>query len=204
MRKFSSVIVVLSMLLLMNGCGGNTDSLRFKKGNASIPHMEMFSYELNMGNKVNSGTLTAELWQNGECSKSSPVILNSQTKEIGVSLLIDGYETDEAVKGLNVQIDTDEVSGSGLTRFEIPRDFKGYLFSAYEDNESMEISEENDLILAAMAFDTGDGVRSIDCRKLVSEPSALSCYSYILVIRAEFSSEQIEAQAESKTDISEQ
>lgn len=193
MKKRYSIILVLSLMLFMNGCTNQADSLKYIHENAGGSHIKLASYEVNIGNKVGGGTLVAELWQNGECTEGSPVTLNNQTKEIGISLLIDGSGTDESAKGLNAQIDVDEALGSELTYFELPQGIIGYSFTAYEDNEVIEISEDEEVILAALAFDTGAGVSGVDCKKLASEPDVLSSYSCIIVVRAEFTSEQIEA-----------
>lgn len=136
--------------MLMSGCGKNTDSLKFIYEKSPSPNTEVASYEVNMGNNVRGGTVVAELWENGECIISSPVSLNNQTKEVNLSLLINGYGTFESEKNLNVQIDTDGVSGSELTAFELPKDVNGYSFTAYEDKQVIEIEPDEEVILAAM------------------------------------------------------
>lgn len=200
MKKVNGFAMILILLLSMNGCGKNTDFLKFVYEKSASPATELASYEVNMGNNVGGGTVVAELWENGECIKSSPVSLNNQTKEVNLSLLINGYGTFESEKNLNVEIDTNEVSGSVLTAFELPKEINGYSFTAYEDKQVIEIEPNKEVILAAMAFDMGDGVRSVDCEILVSEPGRLSSYSLILVIRATFTSEQLEPQAEAEAE----
>ena len=170
----------------MTGCANQPDSLKFIYENAGNPDTELALYEVNIGNKVSGGALVAELWQNGECLESSPITLNTDTKELHLSLLLDRHATSESMQGLNVQIGTEEVTDSELKYFEVPEDIKGYSFSAYEDKEVIEVAPNEEFILAAMAFDMGNGVRSIDCKTLVSDPSVLSSYSCIAVVRAKF------------------
>ena len=145
--------------------------------------------------KVVGATVTADLWQDGECTEGTPLTINSGTKTIDISLLIDELWTENSPKALNVQIDTNELPGSVLTSFALPEEIIGYSFAAYNDREKIEVNPGEEVILCALAFDTGSGVRSVDCKSLIDEPGRIEGYSCIAVIRAAFMAEQIAPQA---------
>lgn len=191
--------VVLVLLICLAGCTSEQDTLKFIYENAGLPNKECVSYEVNIGNKVGGATAVAELWQHGECIKSTPLILNNETDKIYISLLVDGFGTADDTKGLNVQIETDDASGSILTYFELPTEIASYSFTAYDDKEVIKVTADEEILLGAMAFDTGDGVRTVDCRSLTDEPEKIKDYSCILIIRAAFMEERIDPQSEAKT-----
>jgi len=111
-----------------------------------------------------------------------------------ISFLADGFGTNEGVRGLNVQIDTNEKAGSGLTCFELPAQVVGYSFTAYDDKEVIKIYAGEEKILAAMAFDVGDGIRSMDCASLSKEPKRITSAPCLLIVRVAFTAEQIPSQ----------
>ena len=197
MKKVIKFIAVLTFLIVLAGCNSQKDSLKFIEQKSGLPNKVLASYEVNIGNKVGGATVVAELWKNGECTESTPVTLNNETKEINISLLIEGFGTENNTEGLNVQVDTDEASGSVLTYFELPQNVLGYSFTAYTDKEIINVNAGEEMLLGAMAFDTGSGVRSVDCKSLIDEKEKIKDYSCVLIIRAKFTSESI---SESKSE----
>lgn len=189
-------ITILALVICLAGCKSKQDTLKFIYENVGLPNKECASYEVNIGNKVGGANVVAELWQHGECTKSTPLILNNETAKIYISVLVDGFGAEDDTKGLNVQIETDEISGSILTYFELPTEIIGYSFTAYDDKEVINVTAGKELLLGAMAFDTGDGVRTVDCKSLIDEPEKIKDYSCILIIRAAFAEEQINPQSE--------
>ena len=196
MRKAVCLLAVFAIFASLAGCTGQKDTITFHSEWSSLTNNKRASYDVNIGNKVGGASVTAGLWQDGQCTESTPVILNSGTKTIDISLLIDELWTENAEKSLNVQICTDEQSGSVLAAFPLPEGIIGYSFAAYNDREKIEVNAGEDVILCALAFDTGSGVRSVDCKSLINEPGRLEEYSCIAVIRAAFTAEQIAPQAE--------
>lgn len=196
MKKVICFLVIFAIFASLAGCAGQKDTITFHSEWSSLANNKRASYEVNIGNKVGGASVTAELWQDGECTKGTPLTLNSGTKNIDISLLIDELWTENAEKALNVQIGTDEQSGSVLAAFPLPEGIIGYSFAAYNDREKIEVNAGEDVILCALAFDTGSGVRTLDCKSLIDEPGRLEEYSCIAVIRAAFTAEQIAPQAE--------
>lgn len=191
MKRKIACFIIFSFLMAFMGCASKKDTLKFIYEGTGLPDKECASYEVNIGSQVGGAVIVAELWKDGQCTKSTPLTVNKDTKKIDFSFLVEDENN-----GLNVQIETDQVSGSVLTCFELPEDVKGYSFTAYEDKEIINISAGEEVLLGAMAFDTGKGVRIIDCESLISQPERIKEYSCILVIRATFTAEQIDAQSE--------
>ncbi|MDE5803608.1 MAG: hypothetical protein K2I22_11880 [Lachnospiraceae bacterium] len=162
------------------------DTLKFVKENVTPANMQCVDYEVNLGTNVGGATIIAELWQNGACTESLPVVLNSQNSQLQISFLVDGFGTNEGVQGLNIQIGMDDQADSALAFFELPSQVIGYSFAAYEDKEIIKVHAGEEHILAAMEFDVGDGVESIDCVSLLDEPERLTSDSCLLIVRATF------------------
>lgn len=196
MRRKLTFPALLMLLILLAGCADAGDTIRFRKVDSGLPNSRSASYELNLGNRVGGASAVAELWLDGECVSSTPVTLCADTPVLSMTFRVGGFGSGQDARGLDVQLETGEVSGSVLTHFELPEKVLGYSFTAYEDGETLEIRPDEERILVAMAFDTGSGVRTVDCETLAEDGTRLADYSCILVIRADFMSERIEPQAE--------
>ena len=155
-------------------------------------------FALNLGSEVKSGDITAELWQNGECVKSTPAIFTKFAEEI--SLCVTPVKGEEKYEYVDVQISTDQYNGSVLTRFNLPKysGGLGWATMSRELNEKTKLQPKTDKILLAVAFDMGSGVHALDCESLETEPERLEKYECILVIRANFSAEDLAPQLSSE------
>ena len=199
--KLKGIFLITFVLLIsIVGCTGKQDTLKFIYENTGMPNKECALYEVNIGNEVHGATVVAELWRDGECTGSAPLTVNNETETISISFLIEGFGTEDNTKNLNVQIETDEVSGSILMQFELPQEVIGYSFTAYDDKEVLNVNAGDEMLLSAIAFDTGPGVRTVDCKSLIEEPEKIKDYSCILIIRAAFTAEQINPQSEDPAD----
>lgn len=179
--------------MALTGCGGQKDTLRFVYEKTGVPDQECVSYEVDIGREAGGAAVTAELWEDGACTASTPLTLGRETEELHISLLAEGRGTEK--DGLYVQMETGEVSGSILTYFALPAGWTGYSFSAYEDGDILPVHAGEEIVLAAMAFDTGDGVRSVSCPALTDGTETLEDEACVLVIRAAFTAERIGPQA---------
>ena len=158
-----------------------------------MPDQECVSYEVDNGREAGGAAVTAELWEDDECTASTPLTLGRETEELHISLLAEGRGTEK--DGLYVQMETGEVSGSLLTCFGLPSGWTGYSFSAYKDGDILPVHADEEIVLAAMTFDTGDGVRSVSCPALTDGTETLEDEACVLVIRAAFTAERIGPQA---------
>ena len=193
MRKAAALLGVLALIMALAGCGGQKDTLRFVYEKTGVPDKECVSYEVDIGREAGGAAVTAELWEDGACTASTPLTLGRETEALHISLLAEGRRTEK--DGLYVQMETGEVSGSLLTCFGLPSGWTGYSFSAYEDGDILPVHAGEEIVLAAMAFDTGDGVRSVSCPALTDGTETLEDEACVLVIRAAFTAERIGPQA---------
>ena len=193
MRKAAALLGALTLVMALTGCGGQKDTLRFVYEKTGVPDQECVSYEVDIGREAGGAAVTAELWEDDECTASTPLTLGRETEELHISLLAEGRGTEK--DGLYVQMETGEVSGSILTCFGLPSGWTGYSFSAYKDGDILPVHAGEEIVLAAMAFDTGDGVRSVSCPALTDGTETLEDEACVLVIRAAFTAERIGPQA---------
>ena len=129
MRKAAALLGALTLIMALTGCGGQKDTLRFVYEKTGMPDKESVSYEVDIGREAGGAAVMAELWEDGECTVSTPLTLGRETEELHISLLAEGHGTEK--DGLYVQMETAEVSCSLLTCFVLPSGWTGYSFSAY-------------------------------------------------------------------------
>ena len=67
-------------------------------------------------------------------------------------------------------------------------------YHSYEDRKIIDVHAGEEVLLCAMAFDTGTGVRSVSCERLSEDSEQLQEYACLLVIRASFTAEPLHAQ----------
>lgn len=157
----------------------------------TVADENLVTYEVDLGYKVGHAVIVAEQWSDGVCISAAPVILTQDMEELQIRMK--ERKNDGKLVGIDIQIDTDESSGSLLTYFEMPREHSviGWAFTAYEENAKIKVIPEAEKILAAMAFDEGKGVRAFDCESLVKEPERLENAGQMIVVRAVFREEAV-------------
>lgn len=193
------VCVIVAVCFLTNP-KGHHDTLRFRNDAGA----EMYGgwFDVNLDREVKSGTLYAEQWQNGECTRSASIGINQDTRELALLCSIVKDETDGGWMGLDIQIGPSEIDGGDLlTRFILPElpdgtpgRGQGFSFTSFEEGKYVQVAPGENRILAAMAFDLGEGVRSYSCEALEQEPKRLEEAEYLVVIRGVFSDEEIPTQ----------
>lgn len=170
------------------------DSLRLVERSAAS-RANQVQYEVSLGQKVKSGNIFVEQWVNGTCIPSAPVAFSGYVDEIGIR--ISERREKGQIIGMDVQVETNEYGGSLLTYTPFAEEHSviGWSFTAHELKETVEIAPGEEVILAAMAFDIGQGVRVFDCETLITEPERLEKAERMIVIRAVFSEETMEPSA---------
>ncbi len=153
-------------------------------------------FAVDIGRQTGSGRIYAEQWSDGECVQSSPVPFTRYLEQLEI---IAGFDRENG--SVSIQIDTGQYGGSLLTSFQLPegKQVAGWSFTSFEEGEKIAVQPDTEQILAALAFDMGNGVQVFDCESLTREPERLEQAEYIVVIRACFDSEMEEGQAESET-----
>lgn len=152
-------------------------------------------FAVDIGRQTGSGRIYAEQWSDGECVKSTPVSFTRYLEQLEV---ITSFDRENG--SVSIQIDTGQYGGSLLTSFQLPEEKQavGWSFTSFEEGEKIAVQPDTEQILAALAFDMGNGVQVFDCESLTREPERLEQAEYIVVIRACFDSEMEEGQAESE------
>ena len=163
------------------------DSLTYVQVDTAVG--QRADFDVDLGRTVKSAVLTAELWQNGQCTSSSPVTVNAQTKRL--TLLFSDRRENLNLIGENIQIDTDETAGSLVTYFAFPERVVGWSFTSWRDEADIPVFDGANVILAAMNCDTGSGVRSTSCRAFMDDPARLAASSCVIVVRARFYGEEV-------------
>ncbi len=196
----AGICILLAVCLLTNP-RHKRDSLRFVRGESVSNHYSA-DFTLSLGEQVKSGTVYAEQWSRGECVQSSSVLLTRYAAELHIQMDLlrneDSERNSGSFGGVNIQMNSDQYGGALLTYFPLPeeREISGWSFSSYEPGEEITIHPGDTPVLAAMAFDAGEGIRVFDCEILTSEPERLDTADYMILIRAEFSDEDIPPSAD--------
>ena len=183
--------VIVAVCLLTNPLKHN-DYLRLMVHSTSGKNQAQ--YKIELGNQVFSGTLYAEQWVDGTCIRSAPLTMDQHVEEI--QILASARRENGSMVGTDIQIETGENESSLITYFAFPEDnsIRGWSFTAYELKEKVTIFPGDEVILAAIAFDVGNGVRAFAPETLINTPERLSSADYMLVIRACFSSGKFDNQ----------
>lgn len=198
-----TLLAVFVCLIGIVSCALNpaaeSDTLKFVKQETPASNHQA-KYEVELGNRVMSGAVYAEQWSNGTCVQSAPVTLTQDVEEIQIRLK--ERREEGKIVGTDIWIDTDESGGSLNTYFAFPEEnsITGWAFNAYEEDEVVKVAPEEEKILAVMSFDLGEGVRVFDPETWVKEPERLEQASYMIVVRADFSAEEIGETGETKEE----
>ncbi len=191
----AGVCILLAVCLLTNP-RQEKDSLCFIWGDSISNHYRA-DFALSLGEEAKSGTVYAEQWSRGECVRSSSILLTRYAAEIHIQIDLLQNEDSEgnsgSFGGINIQMNSDQYGGSLLTYFPLPEDREmiGWSFSSYLPGEEFTVCPGDSRVLAAMAFDAGQGIRVFDCETLTDEPERLHTADYMILIRADFSGEDI-------------
>lgn len=183
--------IILAVCLLTNP-GQKKDSLRLVRADSISNHYSA-DFSLSLGEQAKSGTIYAEQWSRGECVRSSSVLLTRYAEEICIQMDLLRNENSSSFDGVNIQMNSDQYGGSLITYFPLPEERKitGWSFSSYEPGDEFEIHPGDAPVLAAIAFDAGQGIRVFDCETLTNDPKRLNNVDYMILIRVEFSDEDI-------------
>ena len=75
-----------------------------------------------------------------------------------------------------------------VTEFALPEEERitGWSFSGREEGKAVSFDSGDEVILAAMAFDEGNGIRSADCDRLTQKPELLETADSMIAVRACF------------------
>ena len=72
--------------------------------------------------------------------------------------------------------------------FTMPADMIGFGFNSYEDGTELPLQDGEDVVLASLVPDLGDGVRMYSCTELAAMPELYQEADSILIVKAAFES----------------
>ena len=72
--------------------------------------------------------------------------------------------------------------------FTMPEDMMGFGFKSYEDGTELPLQDGEDVVLASLVPDLGDGVRMYSCTELAAMPELYQEADSILIVKAAFGS----------------
>ena len=180
------ICVAIGVCFLTNPLNSG-DHLMLTEVNTSGGRNHMI-YDVNLGNRALSGEIYVEEWTKGVCVRSGPVAMSQYVDQIEITM--EERREDDKRIGTEIEITTNQYGGSLLTYYPVPKEMQilGWSFAGYERNQKVPVDPEQDVILAVMAFDGGNGVRTLDCQTLAENPERLADADYMLVVRAAFDS----------------
>ena len=143
-------------------------------------------FRLDFGKALDYGEVWAECWQDGACTKSEPLVLNREDEQLHLSFQVQGSEAQNAPA---VQVSMQSgASDAVLTRFALPDTMLGFGFKSYEDGTELPLQDGEDVVLASLVPDLGDGVRMYSCTELAAMPELYQEADSILIVKAAFES----------------
>lgn len=187
-----ALATVLMIVLPISLKYARQDVLVFKSMTQSaVSNCAMF--DVHLGNEVQSMVIVCEKWEKGECFKSDPVTITPEVEEIRI-ITSERKKSGKGLEGINLQIGTDNQTGYFVTYFPVAENTSGWSYSSYKDEERIKAVPGEDRVLFCIAFDTGKGVRSLDCETLSNNKEILKSYDFVILVRALFSSAEIAKQ----------
>lgn len=171
------IIAAMAFAMLFVSCK-DTDTLTFTNMSPSSGGYTA-SYKVDVGNSVKRGKLRTEFRHNGIVETNGMLNIGKKTDSVEISFLTaDGR--------LNVQISAEgEESQSAGVAYDLPDGTMESSFIGYSEGEVIEVSD-GELILAAIVFGTGDGVKSVDLKSLADAPEKPADHTAVMIIRAAF------------------
>ena len=141
-------------------------------------------FRLDFGEALDYGEVWAECWQDGVCERSAPLELRKADEALHLIFAYTSANGGELPKvELSVQADT---TGETQQVFEMPEDMHGFGFNSYDDGEELPLCDTEELVLASLIPDLGEGVRMFDCQSLSADPVLYQDASCALVVKAVF------------------
>ncbi len=185
---FAIVLCIIAVIVSIFNPAVSKDTLRMIEQESPVMG-NIVKYEVNFGKQVKEANVYAEVWEKGECESIACLSVDQRAKVLSIQMK--ERKEDGKVEGVDIRLESDVPGGMQVTYAELPKDFSaiGWAFNAYKEGDTVDAVPGEEKILAAMVFDTGEGVRVFDPETLLNEPLRLEQTEYMLVIRAVFEEE---------------
>lgn len=143
-------------------------------------------FRVSFDDKLSYGEVWTEYWQNGTCTRSQPLTLTTADEKLHL-VFQNPFSSQNAVPVVQLSLEADaarQVSAS----FTMPEDMIGFGFNSYEDGTELPLQDGEDVVLASLVPDLGDGVRMYSCTELAAMPELYQEADSILIVKAAFES----------------
>ena len=143
-------------------------------------------FRVSFDDKLSYGEVWAEYWQNGSCTRSQPLTLTTADEKLHL-VFQNPFSAQNAAPVVQLSLEADaarQVSAS----FTMPEDMMGFGFKSYEDGTELPLQDGEDVVLASLVPDLGDGVRMYSCTELAAMPELYQEADSILIVKAAFGS----------------
>ena len=182
---FAIALCIIAIIVSIFNPTVSKDTLRMIEQESPVMG-NIVKYEVDFGKQVEEANVYAEVWEKGECEVIACLPVDQRAKVLCIQMK--DRKADGKTAGMDIRLESDVPGGMQVTYAELPQELSaiGWAFNAYEEGEQVIAVPGEEKILAAMAFDTGEGVRVFDPETLLKEPERLEQAAYMLVIRAFF------------------
>ena len=143
-------------------------------------------FRVSFDDKLSYGEVWAEYWQSGTCTQSEPLELTAAVEKLHL-VFQKQFSAQNAAPVVQLSLEADaarQVSAS----FTMPEDMIGFGFNSYEDGTELPLQDGEDVVLASLVPDLGDGVRMYSCTELAAMPELYQEADSILIVKAAFGS----------------
>lgn len=143
-------------------------------------------FRVSFDDKLSYGEVWAEYWQNGTCTRSQPLTLTTADEKLHL-VFQNPFSSQNAVPVVQLSLEADETRQVSAS-FTMPEDMIGFGFNSYEDGTELPLQDGEDVVLASLVPDLGDGVRMYSCTELAAMPELYQEADSILIVKAAFGS----------------
>ena len=143
-------------------------------------------FRVSFDDKLSYGEVWAEYWQNGSCTRSQPLTLTTADEKLHL-VFQNPFSSQNAVPVVQLSLEADETRQVSAS-FTMPEDMMGFGFKSYEDGTELPLQDGEDVVLASLVPDLGDGVRMYSCTELAAMPELYQEADSILIVKAAFGS----------------
>jgi len=199
---FAIVLCIIAVVVSIFNPAVSKDTLRMIEQESPVMG-NIVKYEVDFGKQVKEANIYAEVWEKGECEVIACLPVDQKAKVLSIQMK--DRKIDGKTAGVDIRLESDVPGGMQVTYAELPQELSaiGWAFNAYEVGDTVDANTGEEKILAAMAFDTGEGVRVFDPETLLNEPSRLEQAEFMLVIRAVFEEEGSRLDSDQTIQVSE-
>lgn len=143
-------------------------------------------FRVSFDDKLSYGEVWTEYWQSGTCTQSELLELTAAVEKLHL-VFQKQFSAQNAAPVVQLSLEADETRQVSAS-FTMPEDMIGFGFNSYEDGTELPLQDGEDVVLASLVPDLGDGVRMYSCTELAAMPELYQEADSILIVKAAFGS----------------